>query len=149
MGSRPERGAYGNARGKKPKNARRAARLSQPRVAAALEAARAHEAMIDEAIAAGNVGSGRPVLVYSGPPVDPAAVLEAMQDSRPMILPDAPMTVTLKIDWCIKDVYHMLHQGYRTTYVSKRTGYDHDIVCDLWNDLYVEEEEVSDDHGLT
>lgn len=145
MGSRPERGAYGNARGKRPKPARRAARLSDSRVATALEEARSHQTMIDAAVAAGSIGTGRPQLVFSKDFTDEQTEqLKEKIKSQPagMVIPmHSSVEITLKVDWCIKDVYLMLHQGYRVAHIAKRTGYDLEIVVDLWNDLYNEEEE--------
>lgn len=126
MGSRPERGAYGNARGKERQKRRREARLSTPRVASALEEVRAHQALIDAAAASGEP-VGRPVLKYEkveNPPIKSTA-------------PRAAVFFKLKVDWNIKDVYLMLDQGYSLEYISKRTKQQYDDVLeDLAEEVY-------------
>jgi hypothetical protein len=148
VGSRPERGAYGNARGKERQKKRREQRLADPRVANALAEVREHQAKIDEAIEAGRVGTGRPVLTYTKEITE--SDMEALKDSmkdvsgKVIVLPDHPdyqFSTSLNITWTLKDAYLMIHQGYTLTYIAKRTGYDYDLIIDLVCDLSDEEGE--------
>lgn len=143
MGSRPERGAYGNARGKPAKQRqRRDARMANPRVVQALLEARQHQAKIDAAIEAGHVGPGRPQLVYSGVPADVEKIKEQLETRSFVAIPEGhDLEITFHIDWNIKDVYQQLAQGYLPKQVAKRTKYDHDVILELWADILEAEEQ--------
>lgn len=139
MGSRPERGAYGNARGKERQKRRREARLATPRVASALAEVREHQALIDAASAAGEP-LGRPTLTY----VKEVEILD--QKDVPSSVGYAAVrpkvTRKLKIDWNIRDVYLMLDQGYSIEYISKRTKHQYDdVLDDLAEEVYGGESE--------
>lgn len=147
MGAKSERRglAFGNARGSERQRSRRQQRLSTPRVASALEEVRAHQAQIDALVAAGDP-LPRPTLVYKKPdlpPIDETRTAPAVVEKR------KEEAAQLIIDWCIRDVYHLLHQGYTVKYTVKRTGYDHEVVYAIWEEIIDAwcDEEVEWDNG--
>jgi hypothetical protein len=149
--SRPERGAYGNARGKAPKTKRRAARLAEPRVAAALEEARQHQAIIDALAAAESQPAGRPKLVYEKPEEREAVETPADHDLKAEY--HAPGRVAVKektklaVKWNVKDVYLLIEQGYHPDYICKRTGYDAETVAAVIEDILSQPEEDEGGEG--
>lgn len=118
MGSRPERGAYGNARGKERQKRRREVRLANPRVASALAEAREHQAAIDAAAEAG-VSLGRPKLKYVKEVKIPDQKDVPSSVGYAMVRPK--VTHKLQIDWNLRDVYLMIHQGYQQDQINRRT----------------------------
>lgn len=143
MGSRPERGAYGNARGKESQKRRREARMKDPRVVAALEEVKQHQQLIDALAAQPVEGPGRPTLKFEKP--EPAP--EPLPEVKPAPDYHAPGRVVIKpstkldIKWNVRDVYLLIKSGYEPDYICKRTGYEPDVVAAIIEDILNEEEE--------
>ena len=141
--SRPERGAYGNKRGKERQRRRTNRRMEDPRVTRALSEANEQNAALEKLPARPGKAVGaqysdlvKAVLKPSEPePVEPTAPPPVRR--RPTPAPagpplPAPDAVGEK-GWTLAQARGMLRQGYRLERVQRMTGFG----ADWFNDIPV------------
>lgn len=143
MGARPERGAYGNARGKPDKQRRRRiVRQNDPRYRSAMAEVRAHQEMLDELVARSEAPVGsqtgltytlveqrRAMLAKIKPEV--ATEIKVKPTARKPTLPSIDVWGEGKDNWSLTDAAEMLAEGYTLRHTVKLTGWGAVYFVDL------------------